>query len=61
MTGTGPLADDGVYSVTFICGPSGALPIVPTNRFITAVPSRAFGSVSAIRQVTFGAFAGTRP
>ena len=45
----------------FILGPSGLSPIRPTTRFMTAVPPRAAGSVSATSQVTRGAPSGTRP
>ena len=60
-TGTGPLALAGRYTVRFIRGPSGLLPILPTTRFMTAVPPRAPASVSVTSQVTLGASAGTRP
>jgi hypothetical protein len=60
-TGTGRSALAGVYTVRVILGPPGFSPIRPTTRRIAAAPSRAFGSVSATSQVTFGAFPGTRP
>ncbi len=61
MIGTGFDAFAGVCTVSLISGASGTLPIVPTIRFIVAAPSRAVGSVSATRHVTFGALRGMRP
>ena len=51
----------GVVTITVIFWAAGFVPIVPTTFFRTAAPSRAFGSVSATCQRTFGVFAGGRP
>ena len=61
ITGAAFVAFAGVVTITVIFWASGFVPTVPTTFFRTAAPSRAFGSVSATCQLTFGVFAGVRP